>query len=228
MKAMILAAGRGERMRPLTDTTPKPLLEAGGKPLIAWTLHALAGCGVSEVVINLAHLGEKIERALGDGAQWGVRIRYTHEPEGALETAGGIANALPLLGSAPFLLVNGDIYTDYPFASLVARNLPPGTLAHLVLIDNPPHHPAGDFGLVEDRLSTEVSLRYTYSGIGVYDPGLFAGVARGQRCQLAPLLTPQIACGQVSGEHYRGQWFDIGTPERLSTLDRSLRIESSS
>ena len=228
MKAMILAAGRGERMRPLTDTTPKPLLEAGGKPLIAWTLHALAGSGVAEVVINLAHLGEKIERALGDGAQWGVRIRYTHEPEGALETAGGIANALPLLGSAPFLLVNGDIYTDYPFASLVARKLPPGTLAHLVLIDNPPHHPAGDFGLMEDRVSAEASLRYTYSGIGVYDPGLFAEVPRGARCQLAPLLTPQIACGRVSGEHYRGQWFDIGTPERLSALDRSLRIESSS
>ena len=229
MKAMILAAGRGERMRPLTDTTPKPLLEAGGRPLIVWTLRALARCGVSDIVINLAHLGERIERALGDGEQWGVRIRYTHEPVGALETGGGIANALPLLGPQPFLLVNGDIYTDYPFASLVTRELPPsGTLAHLVLIDNPPHHPAGDFGLVAGRVTADASVRYTYSGIGVYDPRLFAGVARGERCQLAALVKPQLAHGRVSGEHFRGQWFDIGTPERLSALDRSLRIESSS
>jgi len=228
MKAMILAAGRGERMRPLTDTTPKPLLEAGGKPLIAWTLHALVRCGVSEVVVNLAHLGGEIERALGDGAQWGVRIRYSREPQGALETAGGIAHALPLLGAAPFLLVNGDIHTDYPFASLVGGNVPAkGTLAHLVLIDNPPHHPAGDFGLAEGRLTADASVRYTYSGIGVYDPALFAGVPRGTRCQLAPLLAPEIARGRVSGEHYRGRWFDIGTPERLAALDRSLRIESS-
>lgn len=216
-------------MRPLTDATPKPLLQAGGKPLIAWTLAALARSGVSEVVINLAHLGETIERALGDGREWGIGIRYSHEPEGALETAGGIANALPLLGTAPFLVVNGDVYTDYPFASLIARNLPsPGTLAHLVLIDNPPHHPNGDFGLVEERLSTEASLRHTYSGIGVYDPELFADVPRGARCQLAPLLTREIARARVTGEHYRGQWFDIGTPARLAALDRSLRIESSS
>jgi MurNAc alpha-1-phosphate uridylyltransferase len=229
MKAMILAAGRGERMRPLTDTTPKPLLEAGGRPLIAWTLDALARCGVSEVVVNHAHLGERIERALGEGAAWGVRIRYSREPEGALETAGGIAHALPLLGPAPFLLVNGDVYTDYPFASLLARDLrSEGALAHLVLIDNPPHHPAGDFGLVDGRVTAEAGVRYTYAGIGVYDPQLFAGIARGARCQLAPLLKIELARGRVSGEHYRGQWFDIGTPERLAALDRALRIESSS
>jgi MurNAc alpha-1-phosphate uridylyltransferase len=229
MKAMILAAGRGERMRPLTDATPKPLLEAGGRPLIAWTLDALARCGVREVVVNLAHLGERIERALGDGSRWGVAIRYSREPEGALETAGGIARALPLLGSAPFLLVNGDIHTDYPFASLLARGLSSkGTLAHLVLIDNPPHHPGGDFGLVEGRVTAEAAVRYTYGGIGVYDPGLFAGIARGTRCQLAPLLKAEMARGRVTGEHYRGRWFDIGTPERLEALDRALRIESSS
>jgi MurNAc alpha-1-phosphate uridylyltransferase len=184
---------------------------------------------VGEVVINLAHLGEKMEQALGDGARWGVRIRYSHEPPGALETAGGIAQALPLLGPAPFLLVNGDIYTDYPFASLTARRvLPEGTLAHLVLIDNPPHHPSGDFGLTDGRVTADASMRYTYSGIGVYDPALFAPVARGARCQLAPLLKAELARGRVSGEHYRGRWFDIGTPERLAALDRSLRVESPS
>jgi MurNAc alpha-1-phosphate uridylyltransferase len=229
MKAMILAAGRGERMRPLTDAMPKPLLQAGGKPLIAWTLAALARSGVREVVINLAHLGGRIERALGDGARWDLRIRYSHEPEGALETGGGIANALPLLGAGPFLLVNGDIYTDYPFASLLGRDpASEGTLAHLVLIDNPTHHPAGDFGLVAGRATAEAPVRYTYSGIGVYDPALFAGVARGARCQLAALLKPALARGCVSGEHYRGRWFDIGTPERLTALDRWLRTESSS
>ena len=229
MKAMILAAGRGERMRPLTDATPKPLLEVGGKPLIVWTLRALARSGVTEVVINLAHLGEKIEQALGDGSKWDVRIRYSHEPPGALETAGGIAQALPLLGSAPFLLVNGDVYTDYPFGSLTARRvLSDGTLAHLVLIDNPPHHPAGDFGLVDGQLTLDANTRCTYSGIGVYDPALFAGIARGARCQLAPLLKTEIPRGHVSGEHYRGRWIDIGTPERLAALDRSLRVESSS
>jgi MurNAc alpha-1-phosphate uridylyltransferase len=229
MKAMILAAGRGERMRPLTDTKPKPLLEAGGKPLIAWTLEALARCGIREVVVNLAHLREQMERALGDGTRWGVRIRYSQEPDGALETGGGIAHALPLLGSAPFLLVNGDIYTDYPFSSLVERGLPPdGSLAHLVLIDNPPHHPAGDFGLVDGRLTPAAPARYTYSGIGVYDPALFVHVARGERCQLAAVLRPELARGRVSGEHYRGRWFDIGTPERLAALDRALRVESPS
>jgi N-acetyl-alpha-D-muramate 1-phosphate uridylyltransferase len=229
MKAMILAAGRGERMRPLTDAAPKPLLEVGGKPLIVWTLGALARSGITEVVINLAHLGEKIEQALGDGSRWEVRIRYSHEPPGALETAGGIAQALPLLGSAPFLLVNGDVYTDYPFALLKARGaLSEGALAHLVLIDSPPHHPAGDFGLVDGHLTADAKMRYTYSGIGVYDPELFAGVPRGTRCQLAPLLKAEIARGRVSGEHYRGRWFDIGTPERLAALDRSLRVESSS
>lgn len=224
MKAMILAAGRGERMRPLTDATPKPLLEAGGKPLIEWTLEALARCGVREIVINLAHLGAQIERALGDGRRWDLRIRYSHEPEGALETAGGIAQALPLLGTAPFLLVNGDVYTDYPFADLTPENFAArGALGHLVLIDNPAHHPRGDFGLSAGRVTDGGDIRYTYSGIGVYDPSLFAGIRPGERCQLASLIRPQLALGRISGEHYRGRWFDIGTPERLAALDRALR-----
>ncbi|MGZ8154311.1 MAG: N-acetylmuramate alpha-1-phosphate uridylyltransferase MurU [Burkholderiales bacterium] len=224
MKAMILAAGRGERMRPLTDATPKPLLTAGGRPLIEWTLEALASCGVTAMVINLAHLGDKIEDALGDGRRWGLRIDYSREPEGALETAGGIAQALPLLGDAPFLLVNGDVYTDYPFAKLLNGAVPgPGALAHLVLIDNPAHHRAGDFGLADGRVTADGGTRYTYSGIGVYDPALFAGVARGTRCQLASLIRPQLASGRITGEHYRGRWFDIGTPERLAALDRALR-----
>jgi len=224
MKAMILAAGRGERMRPLTDSTPKPLLHAGGRPLIAWTLESLARSGVKEVVINVAHLAQQIEHALGDGARWDLRIHYSPEPEGALETAGGIANALPLLGSAPFLVVNGDIFTDYPFGTLLTRGLPRGgTVAHLVLIDNPTHHPRGDFGLTDGQVRADGSVRYTFSGIGVYDPALFSEVPAGARHQLASLLKPQLERGRVSGEHYRGRWVDVGTPERLAALDRSLR-----
>jgi MurNAc alpha-1-phosphate uridylyltransferase len=224
MKAMILAAGRGERMRPLTDSTPKPLLEAGGKSLIAWTLESLAAAGVREVVINTAHLGHEIERAIGDGARWNVAIQYSREPEGALETAGGIANAVPLLGAAPFLVVNGDIFTDYPFSTLLTRTpRESGTLAHLVLIDNPAHHRGGDFGLTDGRVNSDTNERYTFSGIGVYDPELFSAVTRGTRAQLATVLKPQIALGRVSGEHYGGRWVDVGTPERLAALDRILR-----
>ena len=221
MRAMILAAGRGERMRPLTGATPKPLLEAGGKPLIVWTLEALVGAGFRDLVINVSHLGERIEDALGDGRRWDARIRYSREPE-PLETAGGIATALPLLGSEPFAVVNGDIHTDFDFSTLHAA-LTPSSVAHLVLIDNPPHHPNGDFGLQNARVTNVASPRFTFSGIGVYRPELFDGVAAGSKAQLAPLLRREIDRERVSGEHHAGGWFDIGTPERLAELDRLLR-----
>jgi N-acetyl-alpha-D-muramate 1-phosphate uridylyltransferase len=217
---MILAAGRGERMRPLTDATPKPLLEVGGKPLIAWLIEALARAGFHELVINVSHLGARVESALGDGRRWNMRIRYSHELE-ALETAGGIANALPLLGPDPFVVVNGDVHTDFDFSTLTP---PQGdALAHLVLIDNPSHHPAGDFALQNGRIALDGAQRYTFSGIGVYDPSLFAGIPAGTKCQLAAVLKPNIAAGRVSGEHFAGRWCDVGTPERLKALDRALR-----
>jgi N-acetyl-alpha-D-muramate 1-phosphate uridylyltransferase len=223
MKAMILAAGRGERMRPLTDAMPKPLLEAGGKPLIVWLIEALVRAGLRDIVINISHLGERIERALVDGRRWDARIQYSREPQ-ALETAGGIAQALPLLGAAAFLVVNGDIYTDYDFRRLLAAAPARGeALAHLVLVDNPPHHPGGDFALEHGRVAHDGARRHTFSGIGVYDPALFAGVAAGARCQLASLLRPQLAAGRVSGEHYAGRWLDVGTAERLAALDHLLR-----
>ncbi|HYH41041.1 MAG TPA: nucleotidyltransferase family protein [Burkholderiales bacterium] len=220
MKAMILAAGRGERMRPLTDDTPKPLLEAGGKPLVVWLIESLARARFTDLVMNVSHLGERIEKALGDGSRWGVRIRYSRESE-ALETAGGIATALPLLGTEPFAVVNGDVYTDFDFATLHA---PRAALAHLVLIDNPIHHPAGDFALAGGAVTNDGAVRYTFSGIGVYHPALFDGIAAGMKRQLAAVLRPEIAAGRVSGEHFRGRWLDIGTPERLATLDRELRL----
>ena len=217
---MILAAGRGERMRPLTDATPKPLLEVGGKPLIAWLIEALVRAGFGELVINVSHLGARVESALGDGRRWNMRIRYSHELE-ALETAGGIANALPLLGPDPFVVVNGDVHTDFDFSTLTP---PQGdALAHLVLIDNPSHHPAGDFALQNGRIALDGAQRYTFSGIGVYDPSLFAGIPAGTKCQLAAVLKPNIAAGRVSGEHFAGRWCDVGTPERLKALDRALR-----
>jgi MurNAc alpha-1-phosphate uridylyltransferase len=217
---MILAAGRGERMRPLTDATPKPLLEAGGKPLIVWLIEALAAARFSDLVINVSHLGARIESALADGRRWNVRIRYSHELE-ALETAGGIANALSLLGTEPFVVVNGDIHTDFDFAKLAA---PAGDdLAHLVMIDNPSHHPEGDFSLDGGRIGLEGAPRHTFSGIGVYHPSLFSPIAAGSKRQLAAVLRPAIGAGRVSGEHYSGEWCDVGTPERLKALDRSLR-----
>ena len=224
MKAMILAAGRGERMRPLTDSTPKPLLEAGGKPLIVWTLEKLVACGFREIVINVSHLGERIVERLGDGRSWGAAIAYSREAE-ALETAGGIATALPLLGDAPFLVVNGDIHTDFHFSQIAAAVAQRGPiLAHLVLIDNPPHHPDGDFALARGRLVNSGTPRYTFSGIGVYHPCLFEGIAPGTKRQLSAVLRPQIDEGRVAGEHYRGRWLDIGTAERLAALDRTLRL----
>lgn len=224
MRAMILAAGRGERMRPLTDATPKPLLKAGGKPLVVWIIEALARSRFTNLVMNVSHLGARIEHALGDGRQWDVRIQYSREPE-ALETAGGIAKALPLLGEAPFLVVNGDIHTDFDFSRLAAVVSASGEpIAHLVLVDNPSHHPAGDFALTGGRVANDGAERQTFSGIGVYHPALFAPVEPGGKRQLAALLRPQIAAGRVTGEHYRGRWSDIGTPERLAALDKSLRI----
>lgn len=216
---MILAAGRGERMRPLTDVTPKPLLPVAGKPLIVWHLERLARAGIREIVINHAHLGDQIEALLGDGEAWGVRIAYSAEPQGALETAGGIANALPLLGDQPFLVVNGDIYCDWEFERAAI-----GTeLAHLVLVDNPPHHPAGDFSLDDGKVGDGKTARLTFSGIGLYRPELFDGITHGQPAKLAPLLREAIAAGRVSGEHHRGRWEDVGTPERLAILDAELR-----
>lgn len=226
MRAMILAAGRGERMRPLTDHTPKPLLPVAGKPLIVWHIERLARAGVRQLVINHAYLGAQIEAALGHGASWGVEIAYSAEGT-ALETAGGIAYALPLLGDAPFLVVNGDVYTDIAFETLA---LPPGKLAHLVMVDNPPQHPQGDFvlsaGLIsaptEDAPQTAAHARLTFSGVGVYDPALFAPVQRGQAAKLAPLLRGAMQHQQVSGQRHTGLWHDIGTPERLAALDAML------
>ncbi len=218
MKAMILAAGRGERMRPLTDDTPKPLLLIGSKPLIVWHLERLAIAGIKEVVINHAYLGEKIVNALGDGSAWGMKIQYSQE-ENALETAGGIANALPFLGDAPFLVVNGDIFTEINFATL---RLQPPNLAHLVMVDNPTQHPDGDFSILSGSLSNEGHTKLTFSGIGVYHPSLFANIKRGQPAKLAPLLREAMAKGLVGGEYYEGVWHDIGTPERLAVLNEQI------
>jgi len=218
-------------MRPLTDHTPKPLLQAGGKPLIVWHIERLARAGITGIIINHAHLGEQIEAALGDGSRFGAHITYS--PEGkALETAGGIANALPLLGNAPFAVINGDIWCDYDFAQLPARAAAmqaSGDVAHLVLVDNPPHHPNGDFVLNGSRISPLPASRLplpvllTFSGIGIYQPALFGGIPRGSVAPLAPLLRAQIALGKVSGEHYRGLWADVGTPQRLAELDIRIR-----
>ena len=219
MRAMILAAGRGERMRPLTDRTPKPLLEVGGQPLIVHHIRALATAGFRELVINLGHLGGQIEAALGNGRSFGVDIAYSPEPPGALETGGGIFNALSLLGPEPFVVINGDIWTDYRYDLLPRR---PDGLAHLVMIDNPEQHPDGDFVLTEGRVQAEGSDRLTFSGVSVLDPVLFQHCEPG-RFPLAPLLRQAICNGQVSGEYYPGRWYDIGTPERLARLDAELQ-----
>jgi MurNAc alpha-1-phosphate uridylyltransferase len=219
--AMILAAGRGERMRPLTDHTPKPLLEVGGKPLIQYHVEALARAGIVNLIVNHAHLGEQIETFLGDGNRWGVSIVYSPEPPGALETGGGICNALELLGEAPFLVVNGDIWCDYDFSHVRCSG---DKLAHLVLVKNPHHNPLGDFRLQDGVISNAESGRLTFSGIGVYSPELFASCGGGA-FPLAPLLRKAADDGLVSGEHYRGGWIDVGTPQRLKELDGFLRRE---
>ena len=214
-------------MRPFSNALPKALLSAGDKPLIVWILENLAAAGFNEIIINHAHLGSLIESALGDGTRFGVRLAYSPEKE-ALETAGGIANALPLLGDKPFLVVNADIFCELDF-----NLLPPklrsmtesGYLAHLVLVDNPEHHPQGDFGLMQDKVTITGQQKLTYSGIGLYHPAFFASVARGTNARLAPLLHAHIEAGKVGGEHYRGLWLDVGTPERLHALDTLLRAK---
>ena len=218
MKAMILAAGKGERLRPLTLHTPKPLVRAGGVPLIEYHVRGLAAAGFRELVINHAWLGAQIEAYLGDGARFGVSIAYSAEGE-PLETGGGIQRALPLLGDEPFLLVNGDIWTDYAFAGL---RRPLAGLAHLVLVDNPAHHPEGDFCLEAGRVDARGERPgLTYSGIAVLDPALFAGCRPGA-FKLAPLLLAAMAEGRVGGEHFRGRWVDVGTHERLAEVERLL------
>ena len=213
---MILAAGRGERMRPLTDRTPKPLLTVGGIALIEHTIRRLRVAGYRNLVINLGHLGEQIEACLGDGDALGVSIRYSREPPGALETAGGIREALHLLGSEPFLVINADIWCDHPLRppALVTK-----ALAHLVLVANPEHHSQGDFTLRDGWLGLAGGLRHTFAGIGWYRPDLFAGLPPGRRT-LAPLLRDAIAAGRVTGELHRGDWVDVGTPARLRLLDQ--------
>ena len=244
LHAMILAAGRGERLRPLTDTTPKPMVMVQGKPLIQWHLEALAAAHISEVVINLAHLGDQIQSFAGSGAAFGLNIRYSQEPSGALETAGGIATAQPWIDSLgqrspqPFLVINADVFTDWPVtqAISVAKDLTRMKSAqgegsfpqcHLVLVDNPEHHPLGDFGL--DAPDSQSGLQYvsrrpaagglTFSGIGVYDPELFAAIRPGERAALAPLLFQAVDQGRCVGSHFRGAWSDVGTPDRLRRLN---------
>jgi len=235
MRALIFAAGKGERMRPLTERTPKPLLEVAGKPLIAWHLEKLSALGVHEVVINTSWLAQCFEPALGNGSRWGLRLRYSYEGPEPLETGGGMQHALKLLGDAPFILVNGDIWTDFDFARLPRE---PRGLAHLLMVDNPTQHPRGDYRLDDGGLlHAEGDSKLTYSGIGVYRPALLDGwqqvignVAGADenppRFKLAPLLQAAMRGGLVSGEHHAGRWTDVGTPERLAQLDRSLREES--
>ncbi len=223
MRAMILAAGLGTRMRPLTLTTPKPLLPVNDQPLIYYHIQRLRDAGVTELVINHAWLGEQIETALGNGDELGVTIRYSAEAE-PLETAGGIKKALPLLveGDEPFLVVNGDVFSNYPFSQLLDFDLS-DDLAHLVLVDNPEHNPKGDFCLQDDRIVASGERALTFSGISCLSPRLFDGVVAGQPAALAPLLRDAICQGRISGEYFSGFWADIGTPQRLTEIDHAVR-----
>lgn len=227
LRAMLLAAGRGERLRPLTDTQPKPLLQAGGRCLIEWQIDALVRAGIVDLVINVAHLGDRIIAALGDGSRYGARIRYRDEGAhlgAALETRGGIVNALDLLGSRPFIVASSDIVTDFDYATLAAAlpALEGGRCdAHLVLVDNPPHHPRGDLGIDDGRAVRRAPL-LNYGGIAAFAPRLFAGICA-ERAALFPWLYAQVDAGRVSAWHHRGEWHNIGTAEELAALDRALR-----
>ncbi len=221
MKAMILAAGRGERLRPLTDTTPKPLLYAGKYRLIEYTIMSLVKAGITDIVINYAHLGEQFPEALGNGSKYGASIQFSPESEGGLETAGGIINALPLLGNEPFLVVNGDIWTDYPFADLVEKELSADQSCHLVLVMNPEHNPNGDFGLRSGLVTEQTERRYTFSGIAIYRPEMFQGQPATKQ-PLKPYLVKAIENNAASGEFYFDNWFDIGTEQRLNQLTERL------
>jgi len=221
MRAMILAAGRGERLRPLTDSIPKPLVEVGGKPLIEHHIQALAAAGFREIVINQGHLGDLLREAIGDGGRWNITIHWSDEQPEALETGGGIHQALPLLGSSPFLVVNGDIWTDYPFSRLRAIKC---DWAHLVMIPNPPQHPAGDFSLHHARIRNEGENKLTFSGIAVYHPRLFKGCTPG-KFSVVPLLRSAMENHLVTGEKYRGGWEDIGTLERLDSISNLLQLK---
>ena len=221
MKAMLLAAGRGERLRPLTDSVPKALVPAGGKPLLVWHLEHLAAAGCREAVINVSHLGGRIEEVVGDGRRFGLSIAYSREPE-RLETAGGIAQALPLLGTQPFVLLNADVYCEFPLERLLRADLG-ANLAHLVLVPNPEHRPKGDFALSNQTVRSEGAPRYTYAGLAVVSPLLVQGVARGQKAPLAPLLYAAADAGRMSGELYEGLWEDVGTKERLAKLEALLK-----
>jgi MurNAc alpha-1-phosphate uridylyltransferase len=223
MKAMILAAGRGERMRPLTDQIPKPLLEVAGKPLIVWHLEKLAKANFEEVIINHAHLGGMIEAYVGDGSRWNLKITYSREGS-PLETAGGIKKALPLIGDQPFLVVNADIYTDFNFATIKNRNLN-DCKGHLVMVKNPKQHPDGDFFLQNNQIEREGKERLTFSGIAVYQPKIFEDINLEPVAKLAPILKKLIDAECISGEAYQGLWFDIGTPERLNEVNLFLKEE---
>jgi MurNAc alpha-1-phosphate uridylyltransferase len=220
MRAMILAAGLGTRLRPLTLQTPKPLLPVGGKPLIVWHIEALKRAGVTQIVINTAWLGDKLVEALGDGSAFGVEIYWSHEDE-PLETAGGIQKALPLLGSEPFILVNGDVWTRFDFAELVNKSLDVD-LGHLVLVKNPPQHPKGDFVLDNGRIGQDGVEKLTFSGISLLSPKLFESLPAG-KAPLAPILRQTMDAGKISGERLQGHWVDVGTIERLAELDQQIR-----
>lgn len=223
VRAMILAAGRGARMRELTDGLPKPMIAVGGRPLIEYPLMNLARAGVTEVVINLGWHGDRIRDAIGEGRRFGLHVKYSDEGWPALESGGGIFHALPLLGSAPFVVVNGDVYSDYPLASLVARAraLPADVDAHLVLVPNPAHNPGGDFALADDRITNRETGRHTFSGLSVHRPEFFAGCSPGH-FPLLPLWRAAADAGRMTGEIHRGAWSDVGTPERLAELERRV------
>lgn len=218
MKAMILAAGRGERMRPLTDSIPKPLLSVGPKSLIEYRLESLGNAGITDCIINLSYRAGQIRDCLGDGRRWNLNIHYSYEGEQPLESAGGIIQALAMLGNDPFIAMNADIWTDFDLKQLPFQ---PDGLAHLVMVDNPQHNPAGDFSLQKNKIHNSGPNMLTYSGIGVYRPPLFSAYTPGKR-KLKPVLAKAIEQGRVSGQHFHGRWFDVGTPERLANLRDSL------